>query len=84
MKNETNMTELRYSLTDGRLKANRLALALDHLYAAEEQLGIIGIAYHITLCDLIERTEDEHMQASMAVQADEKRIQEMLEAYCND
>ena len=83
MKNETNMTDLRYSLTDGRLKANRLAVALDHLYAAEEQLGIIGIV-DSAFGDLIERIEDEHMQASMAVQADEERIQEMLEAYCND
>lgn len=83
MKNETNMTDLRYSLTDGRLKANRLAVALEHLYAAEEQLGIIGIV-DSAFGDLIERIGDEHMQASMAVQADEERIQEMLEAYCND
>jgi len=83
MKNETNMTDLRYSLTDGRLKANRLTLALDHLYAAEEQLGIIGIV-DPDFGDLIERIEDEHMQASMAVKADEERIQEMLEALRND
>jgi len=83
MKNETNMTDLRYSLTDGRLKANRLTLALDHLYAAEEQLGIIGIV-DPDFGDLIERIEDEHMQASMAVQADEERIQEMLEVLRND
>ena len=83
MKNETNMTDLRYSLTDGRLKANRLAVALDHLYAAEEQLGIIGIV-DPDFGDLIDRTEGEHLQASMDVQADEERIQEMLEALRND